>query len=569
MRTNVKKYNKWLLAFFLLVLIVPARAAGIDKFAAVDEPWWVISGSNYYYALTHGDFENTIYDYHPAVTTTWMVTAGMISYFPEYRGFGQGYFDVRKPLFENFMREQGKETLPLIRNSRLAQVALLTVLALLGFLLLQKLVDEKVAFLSVAIAMNAPFFLGHSRLINHEGMLAMFTLVALLSMQVYLNKDRKLIYLLLSGAAFGLAQLTKSSSIILLPLIGLILFVGLFKRDGESPTSKIWGAIKIFALWFIAAIFVYALLWPGMWAAPGKMLYEIYGNAFSYAFQGARLDVTRELQVSSFTLVTGFGGIFQYITRWAAFSTLVTWLGLTFIPFIFVSKDKSLTPSPVRSTMTYLFVLAALFIGLFGVARGRDSIHYILSSFAGLDMLSGIGWGYALLWAQKRWNVLSRAYFLPLTLAALIAFQLGSALPYYPYYFTYKNPFVNQGGIHGYGEGLDLAAEYLAQKPNAKEMRVIAYAARGCFSYFFPGESDLLKIVLSKNGLPYVEGMKDADYLVLYPISQKYKPDGIELMRVLQNAPPEHTIFIDGMEYVRIYKIADLPEDVHNILQKK
>ena len=99
-------------------------------------------------------------------------------------------------------------------------------------------------------------------------------------------------------------------------------------------------------------------------------------------------------------------------------------------------------------------------------------------------------------------------------------------------------------------------------------MRVIAYAARGCFSYFFPGESDLLKIGFSQNGLPYVEGIENANYLVLYTIRQQYKPDSIELMHVLQNVIPEHTIFINDLEYIRIYKIADLPEDIYNILQK-
>jgi hypothetical protein len=568
MRANVKKYN-WLPALFLLALIIPARVAGIDKFATLDEPWWIISGSNYYYALTHQDFANTIYDYHPAVTTTWVVTAGMVSYFPEYRGLGQGYFDVRKPLFENFMREQGRDALPLVRNSRLIQVGLLTALALLSYFLLRMLVDGKVAFLSIAFAINAPFFLGHSRLINHEGMLAMFALVTLLGIQVYLNKERKLIYLLVSGAAFGLAQLTKSSSIVLLALVGLILFVGLFNRNGESLPSKIWSAVKIFAMWLAMAIFVYVLLWPGMWVAPGKMLYEVFGNAFSYAFQGARLDVTRELQPSSFRLAEGLDGIVSYINRWIASSTSLSWLGLVFTPFLFSSKDKSRTPSPMRSTMVYLVVLAALFIGLFGMAQGRDSAYYILSSFVGLDMVAGIGWGYALLWAQKRWDVLNRAYFLLLTFIMLIAFQLGSSLLYYPYYFTYKNPFVNRGGIHGYGEGLDQAAEYLAQKPDAKEMRVIAHAARGCFSYFFPGESDLLKIGFYENGLPYVEGIQNADYLVLYPIRQNSRKDDIGLISVLQDATPEHTIIIDGMEYARIYKVTDLPEDIYNILRKE
>jgi 4-amino-4-deoxy-L-arabinose transferase-like glycosyltransferase len=568
MKANMNKH-KWLLALFLLVLIIPARVSGIDKFATVDEPWWVISGSNFYYAITHRDFANTIYDYHPAVTTTWMVTAGMVSYFPEYRGLGQGYFDVRKPLFENFMREQGKDTLPLIRNSRLIQIGLLIVLALLSYFLLQMLVDEKVAFLAIALAMNAPFFLGISRLINHEGLLAMFVLVVLLGMHVYLNKDRKVIYLLVSGAAFGLAQLTKSSSIVLIALIGLMLFVGLFKRTDGTLASQLWSTIKIFVIWFLAALFVYVLLWPGMWVTPGKMLYEVFGNAFSYAFQGARLDVTGDLKPSSFNLLTGIGGIVQYINLWITSSTLISWLGLIFIPFIFIAKDKSLKPAPIRSTAVYLVILAALFIILFGMAKGRDSAYYILSSFVGLDMAAGIGWGYALLWAQKRWDVLNHGSALPLILAMLVAFQLGSSLLYYPYYFTYKNPFVKQGGVHGYGEGLDQAAGYLAQKPNAKELRVIAYAARGCFSYFFPGQSDLLKIGSHEDGLPYVEGLETSDYLVLYPVRQNDKEDGSGLMRVLQDVPPEHVIFIDEIEYARIYKTADLPGKIYSMLLKK
>ena len=103
----------------LLALIIPSHVIGIDRVVTIDEPWWVISGSNYYYALTHQDFETTIYDYHPAVTTTWIVTAGMLSYFPKYRALEQGYFDVRKPKFEDFMRANGKEAMDLVRNSRL------------------------------------------------------------------------------------------------------------------------------------------------------------------------------------------------------------------------------------------------------------------------------------------------------------------------------------------------------------------------------------------------------------------------------------------------------------------
>jgi hypothetical protein len=563
MRSNVKKHT-WLLLLLLLALIIPARVAGVDQFATLDEPWWLISGSNFYYALTHREFTNTVYDYHPAVTTMWVVTAGMVSYFPEYRVFNQGYFDVRKPMFENFLREKGRDALPLIRNSRLVQVALLTLLAALCFLLLRLLVDEKAAFLSIALAMNAPFFMGHSRLLNHEAMLAMFSIASLLAMQVYLNRERKIIYLIISGVMFGLAQLTKSSSIVLLPLVGLMLALPLFRRDEKTWLTKIGSAAKIFLIWLLTGIFIYALLWPGVWVAPLKMFSEVYGNAFSYALQGGRLDVTEDLQPEKFSLAANFKQVWSYALQWIRSSTPLSWLGLMLVPFFFFKKEKE-TPALIRSTPAYLFILALLFMLLFGIAQGRDSSHYVLTSFVSLDIIAGIGLAYAALWAQEKWTGFSRAYFIPLIFTALVIFQLGSGLLHYPYYYTYKNPFVKQGGVHGYGEGLDQAADYLAQKPGAKDMYVIAYAGRGCFSYFYPGRTDHMKLGL-KDGIPYIEQIQDADYLVVYSIRQRGRLNDAELIRFLQEVAPEKIISFDGFEYARVYKITDLPQEIFTAL---
>lgn len=570
MKNEIKR-NTWggfFLFALLLILIVPSHIISIDRVVTVDEPWWVISGSNYYYALTHRDFANTLYDYHPAVTTTWVVTAGMLSYFPEYRGFGQGYFDVRKPHFEEFLREHGRDALDLLRNSRLIQTTLLIALALLSFLLLQLLVDQIAAFLSIALAMTAPFFLGHSRLLNHEGMLSMFVLVSFLGMQVYLNKDRKFIYLLISGMAFGLAQLTKSSSIVLVGLFGLIVFVGLFKKDGQSFYSKFGDAPKAFVVWLAVAVLIYVILWPGMWVAPGKMFLEIYGNAFSYAFQGARLDVTTELQPSRFNLAAGLTGTLQYLRSWAASSTIVTWLGLIFALFVLFSKDKARLPGLIKPTLVYLLVLGGLFIVLFSVAQGRNSPHYILSSYVAFDVIAGIGWGYGLLWAQNRWMRLFQAYASVVVLVVLTVTQIGFGLPYAPYYFTYKSPFASQPATVGYGEGLAEAADYLAQKPNAEQLRAYAHNGMGTFSFFFPGETLVLKrVYLVEDDFVTIRNeIQKSDYLVIYTVVRKSQPETEKILSVLQGVEPEKTTFINGIEYIYIYRVAEIPEAVYEKL---
>ena len=564
-----KKLPLWGWLLILLALVAPPHLIGIDKFATIDEPWWVISGSNYYYALTHGDFADTIYDYHPAVTTTWVVTGGMLVTFPEYRGFGQGYFDVRKPNFDEFLHEHGQETLDLLRNSRIIQTALLTGMALLLFFLLQLIAPPSMALVAVVLAFDAPFFLGHSRLLNHEGMLTMFVLVSLAAFYVYLRAGRKLIYLLISGTAFGLAQLTKSSSVIVAGIAGLMLLVGLFEHtSGKSLVMRLLDAVKVMVIWLASSAVVYVALWPGMWVAPGKMLYEVYGNAFSYAFQGARLDVTGELEPAAFSLNTGLSGVVLYLDRLLLNTTPVTWAGLALLIPVLISRK---TQGSIRALSGYLFLAATLFVLMFGLAKGRDSAHYILVTFFCLDLLAGMGWVAALYWLKERWPELNKAPVSGAVLAVLLFAQLGSGWHYYPYYYTYANPIVSSfrtNAGYGYGEVLDRAAEYLADKQDAEGLRVFAYDGMGPFSYFFPGRVEVMKkAYFWEDGLPdIIRGLRWSEYVVVYAVVQDRLPECASFLAAMEQVKPEKVISLDGVEYVRIYRSSDIPESVYEIL---
>lgn len=558
------------IALLLLVVILPSWLMENDRVINVDEPRWIIRGANFYYAVTHVEFEKTIFEYHPGVTNMWIVGTAMHIYFPEYRGLGQGYFDPLKMKFEQFMREQGKEALDVVRVSRYIHAAVLAVLAVTVFLLLRLLIDPKAAFLSVTLAALAPFYLGHSRLMNLEGMLSLFTMVSFLGLQVYLNKDRKLIYLLLSGMAFGLAQLTKSSSIVVIGLVGLMLFVGLFKREGGTLGAKIGDAAKTFAIWLVAAVITYFVLWPGMWVAPGKMLTEVYGNAFSYAFQGARLDVTKQLDPDTFGISSGGSGVLQFLQLWAESSTLITWLGLVFVLFLLFDRKENLHV-PIRSTLLYLTVLGGLFIVMFGLAQGRDSQHYILTSYVAFDVMAGIGWYFLWTKIQTKWTWLKRANTSIIFIGVLIGVQIASGMPYAPYYFTYKQPFAAVPATYGYGEGYSEAADYLAQKPDASELRAYVYNGMGTFSYFFPGETLVFKRVhlFDESFDQIAEETRNSDYLVLYPIVRERQPETEKILGVLEDVIPEKTIVIDGLEYVYIYHVPDIPESVYEELVRQ
>lgn len=567
------KMKKWLLGILLLILIAPSHLIANDQTITIDEPWWLISGSNYYYALTHKDFANTRYDYHPAVTTTWVVTAGMLFYFPEYRAFGQdGYFDVRKPNYEEFLRQQDKQALEVLRYSRVMQTIAILLFALLAFYLLQIMLNEYIAFISIAIAMLSPFFLGHARLLNHEGMLAVFVLVSFLAFYVYFYKERKIIYLVLSGLAFGLAQLTKSSSIVVIGVVGLMLFVNLFRKDGKILTNKFLGSIKTFAVWILCAGIIYFILWPGMWVKPIQMLQEVYGNAFSYVFQGARLDaVPEEIQPVEFNLNSRFSGIKLYLRYWVSGTTLITWFGIVLAGFIFFSKNKDENIKIAKSLILYLIILGGLFILMFSLAQGRNYAHYITSSFVAFDVIAGIGWGYAWMLAQNKWQVLNRTYANIIFVLVLVLTQIGFGLPYAPYYFTYKNPFAKQAATFAYGEGYNLAAEYLMQKPNSQDMQVYVYNGMGTFSYLFAGETLVLKRVylVDESYEQIIEETKSSDYLVLYPVIREKQPETEKLFNAFESVTPEKTIVINGIDYVYIYNVAEIPESVYEVLMQQ
>jgi uncharacterized protein YhhL (DUF1145 family) len=299
------------------------------------------------------------------------------------------------------------------------------------------------------------------------------------------------------------------------------------------------------------------------------MLSGVYGNAFSYAFQGARLDVTEELEPDTFNLVTRSDGLLLYLKYWASGTTFMTWLGMI---FAFVAAFSKNLDRVIKSLLIYLVILGGGFILMFSIAQGRNASHYIMTSFVSFDLIAGIGWGSLLLWAQSRWKGLAQLSVTITALTVLTLTQIGFGLPYAPYYFTYKNPLAREAATFGYGEGLAQAADYLAGKPNPKEIRAYVYNGMGTFSFYFPGETVVLKRahLVEDDFVTITEELRKADYLVLYPITRVKHPETEKILGELEGVVmPEKVITINGLEYIQIYRVGDIPESVYAALLEK
>jgi hypothetical protein len=144
----------------------------------------------------------------------------------------------------------------------------------------------------------------------------------------------------------------------------------------------------------------------------------------------------------------------------------------------------------------------------------------------------------------------------------LVGLQLGLALASFPYFISYYNPVLEalEPGVQnptlnvtGCGVGLDQAAAYLAQKPNAAGMTVMAANGYGCFSYYFPGRTEPMNnLVLSDPQL--LDILRGSQYAVVDYFNQRRNqiPDGLE------GIAPEKTIWINGMDFLNIYRASDL-----------
>jgi hypothetical protein len=569
------KLRKAVLVILLLALTIFPRLSALDSFVTIDEPFWLSVGANYYYALGQRELENTVYEYHPAVTTMSFITAAFLVDFPDYRGLGQGYFDVDKEKFDPFLIEHGYDPMYLLYLSRLFQVAVIVLFALVIFYLLSIFGGDEKAFLATALISSAPYFMGHSRVLSHEAMVAFFVLASILGMMAYLEYERRWLYLFISAASAALAQLTKSSAMAMFPVIVLMVTVAVFQKAKEVDfKSSLLDHLKMFGIWLGLLCLVYFILWPGMWAAPGKMLYEVYGNAFSYAFQGARLQVTHELQPSTFSLDSLSGSVQNFVSQIATKETPISWLGLIFAAVSFFLRGIGAPSLKMKRLMVYLFINAVMFILLFSAAQGRNSPHYIMASHVSMDAIAAFGWCIMLGWMGMKWEVADRLSVRMGGVAMLVALQLASAMSNYPYYYTYNNPLMTTmlgySPASDYGEGFEQAALYLSRKPGAESLKVLSFRARGPFSYFFPGETIILNpLFVEEPGMVSLkERMDDADYLVINDAFGPRTERTQLFVSGLDGVIPEKQIFIKNVYTISIYKIVDLPPSFYEVFSK-
>jgi hypothetical protein len=571
--TKEKTRQKDLLIILLLTIItLLPRLIGLDTFVTVDEPSWVGYGANFYYALWQEELDEIQMNYTPGITTMTFGAASVQLIFPEYRVLKPGYLWKDDMGIADIFLKYGQSPMEILVAGRIFTIAVITAALLFVYIYSRRLLGVLPALFSVLFISLEPYYLGHSRLLTHEGLISSLLVLSVISFIAYLYMGRRKLDLFVSASAGAIACLTKSTSVIIIPFIVLMsvtAYIEHIKKNagGENTVNRIQfrQLLTSFLIWLGTFIVVFVAFSPPMWVAPLETLDRIYGAVIRFVFEKANAngEVTGNSLLSLISL-KGFKGYLQVIL---STTTPIVWLGVGVGLIHKITNKKTFKDDIGKRIVMYLFTLGGLFYCMMSIGASAFSPHYIMTTIVCLIYIAGIGLAVITQWIIGMPALRLRKVALGAFLGILILFQSYNLVSNYPYYYTYRNPItvsINQGILsptpQGYGEVLDVAAKYLSEKPNAKDLTVMSWYS-GIIRYLFPGEVEHIR-PSPEWSRASVRKLLKSDYLVIYYDAQLRRNLPEKLMHDLSNVIPEHSISFLGTEYIRIYKVSELPSSV-------
>jgi len=560
----LKNFKRWLVPLSYLALFAAfllPRMGSLGSFVTADEPTWGKRSANFYYALANGEYGDTLQTGHPGVVTMWAGAAAYALKFPEYSQIGRPWIgDVK--LLQDFQK-YGINPMDILAIGRLF-VVMLTILAMmLAYFFARRLLGGRLALLGFILIAFDPFYVAHSRFLHTNGLLASFMFLSTLAYLDYL-RARQAGSLVVAGGAAGLSFLCLTPGYFLLPILGMISLSGMWepeeKRFALGWTRLLKKVIVPYMIWAgIALLTVYAA-WPAMWAHPVETLLD----TFRYALSASAGDIGGAQFIEAYNTPAGqelFPYYYPLTYAWRA--TPVALVGLALALLGAITRRRELLQLYRYRALLALLGFALIYTLLMTVGEKKFD-RYLLPAYPALDLIAAGGWLGAAGWlaakADPKHLVISRSMGFAAVLLPLVAvgFQGAATASSSPYYLTYYDPLM--GGLRqapktmtvGWGEGLNEAAIYLQKVPDIRRKKILSWypLAFTWYSQNLGLGSQAVEFTPETSLSEYL----DYDYLVIY-INQIQRHNPGPLLDYLGRIQPECTIWIGGVEFVRIYNL--------------
>ena len=550
-----EKGGRWLgflLPTVLLVFFLALRLPALGRFVTTDEALWLRRSANFYVAISNGEWEKTYQSPHPGAITLLAGAAGFWLEFPEYSHIGTE--EVHDSRLLQFIQNRGINPMQVLAAGRLVLVLIQAAVFIAAWPFARRLLGIPAAATGMALLALDPFSIAHQRLLHLDGLLASFMLLAVLAYLDY-YRDRRWQSLLISGLATGLAWLTKTPSLFLLPAMFAVSVFYWWNKLGEKQKRRLppWAPLII---WLATAMVIVFILFPALWSDP----IGIPAQMVNYALGSAEGEYSGPIFFNGVVYPNGDLGaagwiFYPLVLLWRSTPLVLVGLGLAIWAwFAKRPNGQDIETEENFPALQWLLVFSIGFIFFMTIA-GKKFDRYLLPALPPLILAAGWGWWQfvtRIKWFQRaRWQT-------PVFLCAIAALQLASAAPTYPYYLSYYDPLIGGSAraqevmMVGWGEGLDQAADYINRQPGVQSGDAAAWYSVS-FNLMSSKEVDDIPVALNLSQAQ-LDGLLAKKYLVIY-VHQWQRGTPRNLLEAIDSLEPEKRIVINGIEYVRIYHL--------------
>ena len=545
-----RRWLRWAIPLGVFLLALTPRLLGLDVFLTADEDDQLRFAAGFLTAILDKNWKRAVLLGYPGVPTMALGGLGLgLRYLLHQWGWAP--LPAAGPDLASTLRHVTDYPLAYIKAARVPMVITAS-LAILGiYLLVRRLLGRRIALVATLLIAFNPFFLANSRILHVDAPLTYFMFLSFLAFFLFL-KEVRWQWLILSGLTGALATLSKTPGAILGPILVVTGLIYAIHPAGETPlltddsadqsagqgrsASARWRRLLVaLAIWGVVAVVAFYALWPSMWVNPVNALRLIIRNAqiamkTTHPSSGVFWGPTRSDQNPLYYLISIPFHLTPLTTIGLLAGIIATWRLRRY-----------------RVLLLSLWAYAAIFIAPVSIV-GRRGDRYTLPVYLALDLLAAIALCWVANWlATTNWSRLKGRW--RQILGAALGAQILFVVLFYPYYFSYFNPLVGDGRTApylinvGWGEGLDRAAEYLNQLPDASQKTVASWYSFQ-FAPFFKGRS----VDLSSN-----EPALTADYTVFYINQVQRGFPSQELLAYFKDRQSMHTIGLGGVDYAWIY----------------
>lgn len=473
----------------LLFITLLPRVFSLNTFETVDERRWLANVTAFVTHLAHYQWDDLVEQPHPGITTQWLAAPTV------------------------FTSDWATRKLPLVVSQSLFVL-------IIGYCTWQLWGKRAGALATLLLALN-PLLVAHTRVYAMDSLLALFLLLSLCFLLLW-KKTSRTHYLALAAAAGAAAVLSKLSGILIIPFSLLFIWWHL----GSNKQYRQLGIAT--AIWLLSVVIAACLLLPSLVLNPWNM----YQEFLSFFESGDYQEIHQ-------------GSRWYYLLTLFFFTTPLQLVALVFLPIVAWRRATHQALKPSR-----IAVIDVLWLSLFGLlflvqmSLGlKKGDRYVLPLFLIADLLVVA----VLTWSSELYKK-RRTLFHAVVIGA-VAWQALILLNLHPHYLSFVNPltkpWIGERPM-GWGEGLDVVANYLNNKPDAHALKVASYYST-LLTYSFKGT------VVPAHEYDH-EGI---DYVVLYRSMYGRGADAWEtdVLAQHENKEPEKIIRINGLDYAWIYRV--------------